>query len=68
MRRFSAGEIVRRRLMARTSGFDDPEENLCATSDRLMDELTDSAEESELPLRADDRIEFMGQSTCMLFN
>jgi hypothetical protein len=54
--------------MARTSGFDASEENLCAASDRLMDELTDSAAESELPLRADECIEFMGQSTCMLFN
>jgi hypothetical protein len=32
-----------------------------------MDESTDSAAESELPLRADECIEFMGQSTCMLF-
>ena len=59
---------MRRRLMARTSGFDASEEILCAASDRLTDELMDSAEESELPLRADECIEFMGQSTCMLFN
>jgi len=68
IRRFSAAEIVRRRLMARTSGFDTSGENLCAASDRLIDELTDSAAESELPLRADECIEFMGQCTCMLFN
>jgi hypothetical protein len=57
-----------RRLMARISRFHDAEKNLCASSDQLTDELTDSAEESELPLRIEECIEFMEQSTCMLFN
>jgi hypothetical protein len=39
--------------MARTSGFDAAEENLCAASDRMMEELSGSPEDSELPFLAD---------------
>jgi hypothetical protein len=58
---------VRRRLMARTSGFDTPEFDRCAGSDPLNDEWTESTDRSGLPLRPDGCIEFMGQSACMLF-
>jgi hypothetical protein len=33
----------------------------------LNDDWTESTDRSGLPLRADECIEFMGQSTCMLF-
>jgi hypothetical protein len=56
MRRLSAGEIVRRRLMARTSGLNATAENLCAASDRLIDELIGPAADSELPPQYADAI------------
>src|ERR1700691_1265209 len=54
IRRLSDREITRRRLTATTSGLEALEADLCAASDPLMDELSGSAEGSDLPFRVDD--------------